>query len=322
MMAVVVDFLKEYNIEFESILQEVVNKDLLFEASSFSSKLKDAIAYSCLNGGKRIRPILTLLAAEAIKQSKDHIPLEENPALGAALAIELVHCGSLVHDDLPCMDDDELRRGQPTTHIEFDEPTALLAGDYLMVYPYQVLIKYSSRITANYGLIIEATKNLGQAIQKMIIGQSLDLELANTKADVTLKADQDPDSIMQIESSKVMQKYKTGALLELAVTNGALMANASFRQIKALKHYAANLGLAFQIVDDILDVTSDAETLGKATQKDEEQNKFTYVKYYGLERAQTIADNLIKEAKLALEDINIYNEKLNLIGDYIVSRKR
>lgn len=289
---------KEYKPDFEKQL-EVLVKD--FE----DSKLNDSIKYSILNGGKRLRAILSLITAEAIKNSKDKIELSKNPALGLALSVELVHCGSLIHDDLPCMDNDDLRRGKPSNHKAFDEATALLAGDFLLCYPIEVLLSKTQNVDSFK--LHQVSVEFSRAIRSMIAGQALDLELTGKE-------------IHDIDLLKKMQALKTGALLKSSIRLAAIIADAKKEQIEALSFFADNLGLAFQIMDDILDQTASTEDLGKTAGKDLSQNKFTFVKEYGLEQAKLIATKLIEEAKDKILDIGIYPDKLLVVADYVISR--
>ncbi len=288
------DYQKDLEKEFED----------LFKNSKESSELLASIKYSVLNGGKRIRPILSLITAEAVLKKKEKLSLKENPGLGIALAVELVHCGSLIHDDLPCMDDDDLRRGKPSNHKKFGEATALLAGDFLMTFPHEVLLKKSTTKEA----LLNASLKLNKAVQAMINGQALDIEYT------------DSPKTIDFEELLKMQEQKTGALLKASVEIAALLAGAKKKELEALTLYAENLGKAFQIADDILDVTASTEELGKTSGKDQEQNKLTYVKEFGLEKSKEIAHSLIFEAKCRIEEVEIYSEKLNLIADYVISR--
>lgn len=272
----------------------------LLESSGFDnlarSQLLKSIQYSVGNGGKRLRPILSLMTAEAIQAKV--IPISENPALKLALAIELVHCGSLIHDDLPCMDNDDLRRGMPTNHKVYNEAVALLAGDTLLCYPIQVLLEANPQV--------QVINEFIEAIKDMIAGQAMDLEL--------------PQQQVSMEQMQSMQELKTGALLRASVVLAAKMAGANQVQIDALENYSSKIGLAFQIVDDILDVTASTDQLGKTAAKDIEQNKATYVKFYGLSKAGIMAQELINQAKESL-DVIPNSEKLKALADYVLSRQ-
>ena len=302
--------LKSYQSVIETELEALLKESSLNHLAQ--SKALDSIRYSVMNGGKRLRAILALVTAEAVlfnsKNSFEKLPdlrINSNPSLGLALAIELVHCGSLIHDDLPCMDDDDLRRGKPTNHKVYGEAMALLAGDTLLCYPLEVLItKTPESAKSNLNLV---TLEFIQAIKDMIAGQALDLELPN-QANRT------------IEDLKQMQELKTGAILRASVRLAAMLAGANAEQVLALDSYAAKLGLAFQIADDILDHTASTEDLGKTAGKDLKQNKFTYVQEYGIDKASNMAADLINSAKQDIDAVMIYPVKLKLIADYVISR--
>ncbi len=333
-------FLSSYSKVFENVLLNIgtnLKSYIAFNVNE-EKKLFSAISYAYANGGKRLRPVLALLTAEAIqggtKNSRDGVlehlsnedELKNNPAMGLALAIELIHCGSLVHDDLPCMDNDDLRRGKPTNHVVYGEDIALLVGDFLLVNPVSVFIEYSKDVLGlSDSLILKVVSNLTLAVQQMIVGQAMDLELAR----LNLKLKREEDEIQQHNSataleyfrkSRLMQEFKTGALLSASIVNGAILAGADTGQLKALEKYAANLGLAFQIVDDVLDYTSTPEQMGKQTQKDAQQNKLTYVDLYGIDGARAKASELITEAKEILSATQIYSDKLKLVADYVLHR--
>ncbi len=295
--------LKQYQSVIESELELLLKEPALNHLAQ--SKTLEAIRYSVMNGGKRLRAILSLLTAEAILKSENQIDIKVNPGLGLALAIELVHCGSLIHDDLPCMDNDDLRRGKPTNHRVYGEAMALLAGDTLLCYPIEVLLN-KTPASAQIKLK-EITTEFIQAIRDMIAGQALDLELPLQEEKT-------------IEDLKQMQALKTGALLRASVRLAAKLAGAAEAEIKALTSYAEKLGLAFQIADDVLDHTASTDQLGKTAGKDAEQNKFTYVQEYGIERASAMAKELIESAKADLDSIIIYADKLKLVADYVVYR--
>jgi len=298
------ELIKDYRPSIETQLGNTLG---LFSLTALKETiLAEALSYSVLDSGKRLRPILALITAEAIAKSSTQIDISANPALGLALAIELVHCGSLIHDDLPCMDDDDMRRGKPSNHKAFGEANALLAGDLLLCYPAQILY-HLTRGQIDSDKLLEVQNSLSQAISDMIIGQALDLQLANGKD-------------FSIEDLKQMQALKTGAIIKAAIKQAAILASASEFQVMTLERYAENIGLAFQITDDILDQTATSAELGKTAGKDIEQNKFTFVKAYGLQRAKQIANELISDAKKIIMDIDIYPDKLLVVADYVISR--
>ena len=339
-------FLSSYSKVFENVLLNIgtnLKSYIAFNVNE-EKKLFSAISYAYANGGKRLRPVLALLTAEAVKQRSQDLDkgfassqtildssqdeLIKNPAMGLALAIELIHCGSLVHDDLPCMDNDDLRRGKPTNHVVYGEDIALLVGDFLLVNPISVFIEYSKDVLGlNDSLILKVVSNLTLAVQQMIVGQAMDLELARLNLQFKIEDDENAENgVMQrsrleyFEKSRLMQEFKTGALLSASIVNGAILAGADTSQLKALEKYAANLGLAFQIVDDVLDYTATPEQMGKQTQKDAQQNKLTYVDLYGIDGARAKASELITEAKEILSATQIYSDKLKLVADYVLHR--
>ncbi len=301
--------LNQYKTTVDKALTELLNK-LTDARSGFSGRaslrLLDSVRYSVEDAGKRIRPTLALLAAEAVL-GKDG--LKENPAMPAALAIELVHCGSLIHDDLPCMDDDDLRRGKASNHKQFDEATSLLAGDLLLILPIRVLLSEGRDYGIDSWKLSRAALKLSEAISSMICGQALDMDLSTGRL-----TDGDIDTLT------LMQRCKTGALLAASAEIGALLAGADEDCCRLFNSFAHKLGLAFQISDDILDATSSSEVLGKTAGKDDEQNKLTFVKLYGIDSAQALAKELVIEAKQELRQTGLSTDKLELLADYVVSR--
>jgi farnesyl diphosphate synthase len=269
------------------------------------TNIHEAISYSSIGAAKRIRAILSLLTAEAVMCSDEHLPFGTNPASGLALALELIHAGSLIHDDLPCMDNDDLRRGKPSSHIKFGEASALLTGDVLLTYPLRVLFTETPKSYHADQVQIE----LIDAINSMIAGQAIDLAYTNT-----------PKTSLQVSQLEQMHKLKTGALLRASIKLAAILANANVAQVRSLTAFADNIGLAFQIVDDILDHTSDSQALGKTSGKDQQQNKITYLSFYDVNEARDLAYRLIRDAKKNIEQIDIYTDKLNLVADYVISR--
>ena len=256
-------------------------------------RLREAMRYATLNGGKRLRPFFVFAGARL-----HHI--REAQALDVAAAIEMVHCYSLVHDDLPAMDDDDLRRGQPTTHRKFDEATAILAGDGLLTMAFQIL----GDAGASPGLIAALAAAAGP--QGMVGGQMLDIA-AETRGFASL------------DEISAMQNRKTGALFEFACTAGPRMANADITPLRA---YAQAIGLAFQIGDDILDIESTPARLGKATQKDRGRGKATFVDFLGLEPARREAARLVSEAKAALTVYGSAADILRAAADFIITRQK
>ncbi|MCC6908410.1 MAG: polyprenyl synthetase family protein [Phycisphaerales bacterium] len=236
------------------------------------ANLAQAMSYALLQGGKRLRPALVLLSCEAVGGRQEQ-------ALPAAAAIEMIHAFSLVHDDLPAMDDDDLRRGQPTCHIKFGEAMAILAGDALATLPYLHIARSVADAEVRCRLIDE----LSAATMAMIAGQTLDT-LGGFPEDLT--------SIQRLES---VHHAKTGALIRGACRLGAISGGATADQLHALSTYGESIGLLFQVVDDILDVTQSAEHLGKRANKDEAAGKLTYPSILGLEESQQLAERLCRQ---------------------------
>jgi farnesyl diphosphate synthase len=262
-------------------------------------RLRAAMRYAVLGQGKRLRPFLVV-------QSAGLFNLEAVNALRVGAALEALHCYSLVHDDLPAMDNDDLRRGQPTVHRKFDEATAILVGDGLLTLAFEVLADPATHAVAKVRLELISTLARAAGEAGMVGGQMLDIEA-------------DQRGFKSYADIAAMQRRKTGALFRFACEAGAILADADR---SALRQYADDIGLAFQIADDVLDVESSAETLGKATQKDKGQGKATFVDLLGLEGAKREAERLVASAKKAL---SVYGKKallLNAAADFIVLRKK
>lgn len=265
-----------------------------------AERLMNAMQYSLLNGGKRVRPMLVYASAQALGAN---LNLSDTPAL----AIEMMHAYSLVHDDLPAMDDDDLRRGKPTCHIAFDEATAILAGDALQTEAFSLLSQPQSPLSPVQQLNMVQLLSQASGVFGMAGGQSLDLEAVNRQVD--------------IHYLEVMHQHKTGALIEASVLLGAHCAEqVSPLQLEQLSQYAKAIGLAFQVQDDILDVISDTQTLGKTQGADAALNKPTYVSLLGLEGAQLKAQQLHGLAMAAIQEWDVRAQPLRDIADYIVNR--
>jgi geranylgeranyl diphosphate synthase type II len=275
---------------------------LLQSPRSELDRLYAAMRYSLFNGGKRVRPLLVYAACEALGGQ-----LEK--ANAAACAVELIHAYSLVHDDLPAMDDDDLRRGQPTTHIAFDEASAILAGDGMQSVAFGVLADAQANPhNAELRLAMLSTLSHAAGPAGMVGGQAIDL------GSVGIKLDQ--------SALEVMHRHKTGALIEASVRLGALASGtASEESLSALHRYAQAIGLAFQVQDDILDVESDTATLGKTQGKDEANDKPTYPALLGMEAAKAYALALRDQALDALSDFSDKAEPLRALARYIVDRR-
>ena len=268
----------------------------LNRADGASASLDDAMRYSVLGTGKRLRPVLVYLAGRALGA--------DDEALDApAAAIEMIHAYSLVHDDLPAMDDDDLRRGRPTVHRAFDEPLAILAGDALQTLAFEAL---ASRPHPRLGALITT---LAQAAGRdgMAAGQAIDLGAVGAP--------------MDLAALQAMHQHKTGALIRAAVRLGALVAvDESDPRVAALDRYASAMGLAFQIHDDVLDITGDTQTLGKTSGADARRDKPTYPALLGVAQAQRRARNLLDEALAALEPLGEAGQPLAALARFMIDR--
>ena len=273
--------------------------------------IADAMRYSVLAGGKRLRPILTLAAAEAI-DPEDGGAL----ALPAACAIEMIHTYSLVHDDLPAMDDDTLRRGRPTTHVAYGEGMAILAGDGLLTEAFRVLARWPATddpVVADRKLRTVERVAAGAGAAGMVGGQALDIQPAGAGNDVQPQA-------AARAALRDLHARKTGALIQAAAAAGAIMAGADREALAAVDDYAAQLGLGFQIVDDILDVEGDTAALGKTAGKDAAAGKATYPSIVGLEESRALAARAIADAQQALRTEGIRGERLSQIAGWVLAR--
>lgn len=282
-------------------LKQVVEQELLAycEALETEEKLKEAMTYSLMAGGKRIRPILLLLAIHALGKS-------EQLGLSAATALEMIHTYSLIHDDLPAMDDDDLRRGKPTNHIIYGEAFAILAGDALLTNAFDVLARDEQ---LSPSIRVHCIQELAQASGSvgMVSGQAADL-LGEEKK-------------LTIEQVVKIHERKTGALLKSAVRMGAIIAQATEHQQEQLTNYAYHLGLAFQIKDDLLDVIGDEAKIGKPVGSDEEKQKNTFVSLLGVDGAQSALEQHIHQAQEAIQKAEVNGAELRLLAEYLLNRE-
>lgn len=290
----------EYLSKCQARINDVLKQQLVFPEGG-APKLQEAMEYSLFNGGKRVRPVLAYAAAETCGADQQMADLP-------AAALEMIHSYSLVHDDLPAMDDDDLRRGKPTCHIAFDEATAILAGDALQTLAFEILSRDSQNpLSTDQRLKMIQQLSQASGASGMCGGQSIDLEAVGHQVDLAY-----------LEN---MHNHKTGALIYAAVIMGALCnPGVTETQLKQLAQYAKAIGLAFQVQDDILDVTSDTETLGKAQGADAALNKPTYVSLLGLEGARAKAQELHEVALSAIEPFGEKAQWLRAVSDYIVQR--
>ena len=274
-------------------------RDALPDTGQAPARLHAAMRHAALNGGKRIRPLLVYATGQALGAGDESLD-------DAALAVELIHCYSLVHDDLPAMDDDDLRRGQPTVHIAFDEATAILAGDALQSLAFERLAGASLSDGAKVAMLRELAVASGHA--GMCGGQALDIEATGQRIDI--------DQLQRLHA------MKTGALLRAAVRLGAMAANADAPQRAALDAYADALGLAFQVKDDLLDVEGDSATLGKTAGKDIAQDKATFPALIGIEASRARLGELAGTMRASLAMLQADTGALAALARRVVERDR
>ena len=289
--------------------QDIINKELdkyIKKEKCPEEILNNSMEYSLMAGGKRLRPILVISTYKMFKN-------EYEECMPFAVAIEMVHNFSLIHDDLPEVDNDDFRHGKPTNHKKFNHPTALLAGDGLLNQAYiviseEILYSIENQYKNNFHNRARAFNEFAKAVDRMIAGEYLDTELEGKKI---------PKEMLQY-----IHENKTGALLKLCVRMGAILANATENDIKRLSKYADKIGLAFQIKDDILSEEGNPEVTGKPVGNDKELGKCTYVSYYGLDGAKKELNKIIKEAN---DELEIYGEKaefLRQLAIYIRDRNK
>jgi geranylgeranyl pyrophosphate synthase len=280
----------------------------------------DAMRYSVFAGGKRLRPMLTLAAAAAVHEARgfeeDFFNHTFYRALPAACAIELIHTYSLIHDDLPAMDDDTLRRGRPTLHVVYGDGIAILAGDGLHAEAFTIIAggaEPDDPKSVAQTLRVLQVVGVAAGPAGMVGGQAIDLQAAGQAPGHAITLDAD--------GLRMMHALKTGALIRASAVSGAIMAGADATLIAAIDAYASDVGLAFQIVDDILDVEGDPASLGKTAGKDAASEKPTYPSLFGLDRSRALAAECLQRAHAALEDAGIRQSLLGGIADWVVTRK-
>jgi geranylgeranyl diphosphate synthase, type II len=272
--------------------------DLIPNPETEPQRLHEAIRWSVFAGGKRFRPALLFTVGEIFGAPRENL-------LKTAAAIEMIHAYSLIHDDLPAMDDDRLRRGRETCHIKFDEATAILAGDRLQSLSFQAIagdaeLPAETRVRLIYELAVSAAK--------MVDGQQFDLEAEG--------------KTISIEEIEAIHQNKTGAMISVAARAGAIIAGADEKELEAISDYASSLGLLFQITDDLLDVTQTTEVLGKTAGKDVSAEKATYPAFYGIEETRKLAAQVHAEAVEALNRIDKNTDLLKDLVGYILHRKK
>ncbi|HEU0282443.1 MAG TPA: farnesyl diphosphate synthase [Gallionella sp.] len=284
-----------HQVRFEEVLRR-----LLPRAEIAPQRLHEAMRYAVLDGGKRVRPLLAFAAGELAGAEQGRVDV-------AAAAVELIHAYSLVHDDMPCMDDDVLRRGKPTCHVQYDEATALLVGDSLQTLAFQLLAEH--RLNDDAARQLEMVKLLAGASgsRGMAGGQAIDL--ASVGKSLTLP------------ELEFMHIHKTGALIRASILLGAHCGSISEAQMARLDHFGKLIGLAFQVVDDVLDCEADTATLGKTAGKDADNDKPTYVSLLGIHGARDMAQRLHREALETLAGFGEAAQRLRELADFIVLRK-
>ena len=314
-------------VSFENLSQQVIatleaDIESLLSHANLPNPLQEACYYAMTGQGKRVRPLMVACGYQTVLQGEtetaDNKPTKAKTSLEsvlsdncrrAMLAVEFVHTYSLIHDDLPCMDDDDLRRGRPTCHIKFDEATAMLAGDVLQTLAFEALtadiegFEPISEVQAAQLLTVLAPR-----ARRMVSGQMLDLNAENKQ-------------ITQAELEAI-HRDKTGALIEAAVLMGGVCAKANADQLAALTQFATNIGLAFQVQDDILDVTASTDILGKPAGSDEGLNKSTYVRLMGVDTARDYAKSLFAEGKQAIVDSFGQQSALTVLADWLWQRQK
>ena len=286
--------------EFEKLLtsyQNRINSKLESLLPSDDSILSEAIRYSVLDGGKRLRPILVYLIGELGNAENDSLDI-------LAGSVEIIHCYSLIHDDLPSMDDDDLRRGKPTTHKKYDEATAILAGDALQPFAFELVTTINISDKNKLSII----KSLAQACgyQGMVGGQIKDIHSEN---------------INDVKSLDIMHSQKTGRLIQSSIETAGILSKLRSQDIESLIEYGDKIGLAFQIQDDIIDIESPSTLSGKDQGSDVEKDKLTYPSIVGIENSKVRAFDLAEEAKEKLQLLDRNTDNLCKLADYIVSRK-
>jgi len=290
------DSLKENSIAVEGKLRAILPKTVDLE-----QQVVAAMEYALMAGGKRVRPFLVMRSACLFG-------VGENSALMVAAAVECAHTYSLIHDDLPCMDDDDLRRGQPSTHKKFDEATAVLAGDALLTLAFEILSHEDTHPDPRVRCELIAALSRALGANGMVGGQMFDLLAEN-------------QDLSQVRITR-LQQMKTGALIVFSAEAGAILGKAEARGRQAIKGYAHDIGLAFQIVDDLLDEGGDSEDIGKTAGKDAEAGKATLVSLFGVERARTQAQMLIDQAMQHLDAFDEKADALRSLAQFVISRAK
>jgi farnesyl diphosphate synthase len=279
---------------------EAVLDDLLSPEGAPEQRIYDAMRYTTLGGGKRLRPFL-------VAESAGLFGVAEMNALRTGAALELIHCYSLVHDDLPAMDDDDLRRGKPTVHVAYDEATAVLVGDALLTLAFEVIADPATHADAKIRIELSGLLAKAAGVRGMVGGQMIDLEAEKKE--------------LNLDEITLLQQLKTGALIGYGCEAGAVLGSASAAERKALTDYASDLGLAFQIADDLLDVEGSVEETGKAVGKDEDAGKETFVSLLGVDGARAEAKRIADRAVAHLAPFDAKADLLRATAEFVVVRK-
>nr|MBF0221613.1 polyprenyl synthetase family protein [Desulfobulbaceae bacterium] len=292
--------IKSYLSEKRRIIEGALQTCILTPTTELTTHI-ESLNYSLKAGGKRVRPILCLAAVEAL--GKDIMPF-----LPVCCALECIHTYSLIHDDLPAMDNDELRRGKPTNHMIYGEAGAILAGDGLLSFAFELLSKpeLSEVVSDNARLRIIHTISQAVGSLGMVGGQALDID--------------SEEKVVSFSTLQMIHRCKTGALITASVQTGAVLAGANSDEYKSLTEYGDKVGLAFQIVDDLLNVVGTTELLGKTAGSDAARNKATYPAFFGVEKTRLMAQETVEAAKNALREFDQKADPLRSLADYIYSR--
>ena len=293
--------LKAYLVAKRKLINDALA--LIPDFATNSSRILEAMKYSLMAGGKRIRPMLCLAAAEAVGGKPEN-------TIRAACSIEMIHTYSLIHDDLPAIDNDNLRRGLPTCHVAFDEATAILAGDGLLTLAFKILSRNNFKNDKHALKWLGVLHHIASAAgyEGMIEGQMGDIVSEGIQLD--------------IKDLEKIHALKTGALIEASIYTGAVLGGGSDQQIERLRIYAKNIGLAFQVTDDILDVEGDRAVMGKDVGMDQARDKNTYPSILGIEKSKEFAKNLVNNALQALDYFDNKSDPLRAIAHYIIDRKK
>ena len=295
-MSEIVQILKDYSQKFNADIEKY-----FITSDEPRYRAVNAMKYSLTNGGKRLRPFL-------LHETASLFGVDYNTALPVAISLEMLHTYSLIHDDLPAMDNDDMRRGKPTCHKAYDEATAILAGDGLLTYAFEVLNTANVPDSKKVELTLLLARSAG-AFNGMITGQVLDL-YSDSHKDISNKE----------EIIKQTEELKTGCLLRYPCEAGAILGNASLSERESLVKFSRNLGIAFQITDDILDVEGDEKLVGKTLKKDIAQHKLNFVSIYGVDKAKSIATDLINEAENILDSFDADISRLKGLSRYFLTR--